>query len=116
MGTIIFLIVIIYRAPYVKIIYRRDGAARAAGARALVLDPIEGLTKDEEARRVRYVELMEANLRNLRTALAAHDVPHPSSPTSRTRAAAPPPRSCDFGSQGACTCQGEVPSRIVPEA
>jgi hypothetical protein len=44
-------------------------AAREAGARALVLNPIEGLKRDEEARGVGYVELMEANLCNLRTAL-----------------------------------------------
>ena len=44
--------------------------AREIGASQLILDPIEGLTKDEAARGMGYVELMDANLRNLRTALA----------------------------------------------
>jgi zinc transport system substrate-binding protein len=46
-----------------------DTLARELGARTLVLNPIEGLTKEEEARGVGYVELMDANLRNLRTGL-----------------------------------------------
>ena len=43
--------------------------AREVGARTLVLNPIEGLTKDEQAAGRGYVELMEENLKNLRTAL-----------------------------------------------
>jgi zinc transport system substrate-binding protein len=43
--------------------------AREVGAKTLVLNPIEGLTKEEEAAGQSYVTLMEANLRNLRTAL-----------------------------------------------
>ena len=43
--------------------------AREVGARTLVLNPIEGLTKEEQAGGKDYVSLMEENLRNLRTAL-----------------------------------------------
>lgn len=43
--------------------------AREVGARTLVLNPIEGLTKDEAAAGKDYIALMEANLGNLRTAL-----------------------------------------------
>jgi zinc transport system substrate-binding protein len=43
--------------------------AREVGARTLVLNPIEGLTKDEQAAGKGYIELMEDNLTNLRTAL-----------------------------------------------
>jgi zinc transport system substrate-binding protein len=35
----------------------------------LALNPIEGLTRDDEAVGRGYVELMEENLKNLRTAL-----------------------------------------------
>jgi zinc transport system substrate-binding protein len=44
--------------------------ARAAGARTAVLNPIEGLTKDEMARGESYFTVMRANLRSLREALA----------------------------------------------
>jgi zinc transport system substrate-binding protein len=43
--------------------------AREVGARTLALNPIEGLTRDDEAVGRGYVELMEENLKNLRTAL-----------------------------------------------
>jgi zinc transport system substrate-binding protein len=43
--------------------------AREVGAKTLVLNPIEGLTKEEQAAGKNYVSLMEENLRNLRTAL-----------------------------------------------
>jgi zinc transport system substrate-binding protein len=43
--------------------------AREVGAKTLVLNPIEGLTKEEQAAGKSYVSLMEENLRNLRTAL-----------------------------------------------
>ncbi len=43
--------------------------AREIGARTLVLNPIEGVTKEEAAAGKGYVELMEANLANLRTGL-----------------------------------------------
>jgi zinc transport system substrate-binding protein len=43
--------------------------AREVGARTLVLNPIEGLTKEEAAAGKDYVALMDANLANLRTAL-----------------------------------------------
>jgi zinc transport system substrate-binding protein len=43
--------------------------AREVGAKTLVLNPIEGLTKEEQAAGKNYVNLMEENLRNLRTAL-----------------------------------------------
>ena len=43
--------------------------ARAAGARTAVLNPIEGLTKDEIARGEDYSTVMRANLRSLREAL-----------------------------------------------
>jgi zinc transport system substrate-binding protein len=43
--------------------------AREIGARTLVLDPIEGLTKEEAAAGKDYVALMDDNLANLRTAL-----------------------------------------------
>jgi len=43
--------------------------AREVGAQTLVLNPIEGLTKDDQAAGKGYIELMEDNLKNLRTAL-----------------------------------------------
>ena len=43
--------------------------ARAARARTAVLNPIEGLTKDEAARGEDYFTVMRANLRSLREAL-----------------------------------------------
>jgi zinc transport system substrate-binding protein len=43
--------------------------AREVGAKTLVLNPVEGLTKEEQAAGNTYVSLMEDNLRNLRTAL-----------------------------------------------
>jgi zinc transport system substrate-binding protein len=43
--------------------------AREVGAKTLVLNPIEGLTKEEQAAGKAYIALMEENLRNLRTAL-----------------------------------------------
>ena len=43
--------------------------AREVGAKTLVLDPIEGLTREEQAAGKNYVSLMEENLRNLRMAL-----------------------------------------------
>jgi zinc transport system substrate-binding protein len=46
-----------------------DTLAREVGARTLVLNPIEGLTREDQAAGKGYVELMEDNLANLRTAL-----------------------------------------------
>lgn len=43
--------------------------AREVGARTLVFDPIEGVTREEQAAGRGYVALMEKNLRNLRIAL-----------------------------------------------
>ena len=43
--------------------------AREVGAQTLVFNPIEGLTRDEQAAGRGYVSLMEENLKNLRTAL-----------------------------------------------
>jgi zinc transport system substrate-binding protein len=43
--------------------------AREVGARTLVLNPIEGLTKEEAAAGKGYLSLMRENLRSLRTAL-----------------------------------------------
>ena len=43
--------------------------AREAGATTAVLDPIEGLTKDERAHDADYFSLMRANLAALRKAL-----------------------------------------------
>ena len=43
--------------------------AREIGAKTLVLNPIEGLTKEEAAAGKGYVDLMEANLQSLRTGL-----------------------------------------------
>jgi zinc transport system substrate-binding protein len=43
--------------------------AREVGAQTLVLNPVEGLTKDEAAAGTDYIALMGANLENLRTAL-----------------------------------------------
>ena len=43
--------------------------AREVGATALVLNPVEGLTKEQNAQGMTYVQLMDANLTNLRTAL-----------------------------------------------
>ena len=44
--------------------------AREIGAKTLVLNPVEGLTKEEAAAGKGYVDLMEANLQSLRTGLA----------------------------------------------
>jgi zinc transport system substrate-binding protein len=46
-----------------------DTLAREVGAKTLILNPIEGLTKEEQAAGKSYASLMEENLRNLRTAL-----------------------------------------------
>jgi zinc transport system substrate-binding protein len=46
-----------------------DTLAREVGAKTLVLNPIEGLTRDEQAAGKGYIDLMEDNLKNLRTAL-----------------------------------------------
>jgi zinc transport system substrate-binding protein len=46
-----------------------ETVARDAGARAAVLDPIEGLTASEQARGYSYFTLMGDNLRQLRSAL-----------------------------------------------
>jgi zinc transport system substrate-binding protein len=46
-----------------------DALAREVGAKALVLNPVEGLTKEQDAQGMTYVQLMDANLANLRTAL-----------------------------------------------
>lgn len=46
-----------------------ETVARDAGAKAEVLDPIEGLTPDEQARGLDYLGLMRQNLRALRMAL-----------------------------------------------
>jgi zinc transport system substrate-binding protein len=43
--------------------------AREIGARTLVLNPIEGLTRADQAAGRGYLDLMEENLKNLRTAL-----------------------------------------------
>ena len=43
--------------------------AREVGAKTLVLNPVEGLTKDDAAAGKNYITLMEENLQNLRTAL-----------------------------------------------
>jgi zinc transport system substrate-binding protein len=43
--------------------------AREIGARTLVLNPIEGLTKEEAAADKDYVALMQDNLANLRAGL-----------------------------------------------
>jgi zinc transport system substrate-binding protein len=47
-----------------------EALAREVGARTLVLNPIEGLTREEAAAGKSYVDLMEANLGTLRTGLA----------------------------------------------
>lgn len=47
-----------------------DTVAREVGARTAVLDPIEGLTPDEQKRGDNYFTLMRRNLANLRKALA----------------------------------------------
>ena len=46
-----------------------DTVARDAGAKAAVLDPIEGLTPSEQAHGFTYFTLMRQNLRELRSAL-----------------------------------------------
>lgn len=46
-----------------------DTLAREVGARTLVLNPIEGLTREEAAARKGYLELMAANLVSLRDGL-----------------------------------------------
>jgi zinc transport system substrate-binding protein len=47
-----------------------DTVAREVGARTAVLDPIEGLTPDEQKNGADYFSLMRQNLSNLRRALA----------------------------------------------
>jgi zinc transport system substrate-binding protein len=47
-----------------------DTVAREVGARTAVLDPIEGLTPDEQKKGEDYFSLMRQNLSNLRRALA----------------------------------------------
>jgi zinc transport system substrate-binding protein len=47
-----------------------ETVAREVGARTAVLDPIEGLTPDEQRRGENYVTLMRRNLASLRRALA----------------------------------------------
>jgi zinc transport system substrate-binding protein len=46
-----------------------DTLGREIGARALLLNPIEGLTREEAAAGKGYLDLMEANLANLRDGL-----------------------------------------------
>jgi zinc transport system substrate-binding protein len=46
-----------------------ETVAREAGARTAVLDPIEGLTPNEQRQGANYLTLMRSNLRELRTAL-----------------------------------------------
>jgi len=46
-----------------------DTVARDAGAKAAVLDPIEGLTPSEQAHGASYLSLMRTNLHQLRSAL-----------------------------------------------
>ena len=46
-----------------------DTVAREVGARTAVLDPIEGLTPDEQKRGADYLTLMRQNLTALRKAL-----------------------------------------------
>jgi zinc transport system substrate-binding protein len=43
--------------------------AREVGAKTLVLNPVEGLTREQAAAGASYLSLMEENLKNLRTAL-----------------------------------------------
>jgi zinc transport system substrate-binding protein len=47
-----------------------DTVAREVGARTAVLDPIEGLTPDEQKRGENYLTLMQSNLAALRKALS----------------------------------------------
>jgi zinc transport system substrate-binding protein len=49
-----------------------DTVAREVGARTAVLDPIEGLTPDEQKRGENYLGLMRQNLATLRKALGCH--------------------------------------------
>ena len=46
-----------------------EALARDVGARTLILNPVEGLTKDEAAAGKEYLSLMRENLRNLREGL-----------------------------------------------
>jgi zinc transport system substrate-binding protein len=46
-----------------------EALAREVGARTLVLNPVEGLTREQAAAGATYLTLMEQNLKNLRTAL-----------------------------------------------
>jgi zinc transport system substrate-binding protein len=46
-----------------------DTLAREIGARALALNPVEGLTRDEAAAKKGYLDLMAANLDSLRDGL-----------------------------------------------
>jgi zinc transport system substrate-binding protein len=65
------------RSQNVKVIYFEtlvdsrlsETIAREVGATTLVLNPIEGLTSDEQARGVGYLDLMRQNLANLRMGL-----------------------------------------------
>jgi zinc transport system substrate-binding protein len=47
-----------------------ETVAREVGARTAVLDPIEGLTPDEQKRGENYLTLMRSNLAALRKALS----------------------------------------------
>jgi zinc transport system substrate-binding protein len=47
-----------------------DTVAREVGAKTAVLDPIEGLTPDEQKQGATYLTLMRQNLAALRKALA----------------------------------------------
>ena len=46
-----------------------DTLAREAGVRTAVLNPLEGLTKEEVAAGADYIRVMEQNLRTLQAAL-----------------------------------------------
>ena len=49
-----------------------ETVARDAGARAAVLDPIEGLPPSEQSHGDTYLTLMRRNLEQLRKALGCH--------------------------------------------
>jgi zinc transport system substrate-binding protein len=70
------LIALVRREHFTTVFFERlvssrlaDTVARDAGARAEVLDPIEGLTPNEQAQGYTYITLMRQNLRELRSAL-----------------------------------------------
>lgn len=46
-----------------------DTIAKEVGAKTLVLNPLEGLTREEQSKGENYFSIMESNLRNLRLAL-----------------------------------------------